>query len=137
MRQGFGMIQVLFFMVILSGLLTIAMKYSSITVKQTEDLYIKEQAELFMKSSIELALLGIGSHDHQNGTDLIENIRVISDDKRFIADINITKYYIFGTNLDTEESNGMISMNIVVETNNTNPKNSKKVRLSKRSLQRL
>lgn len=132
MRRAFGMIQVIFFMLILSGMLTIAMKYATITTKQTTDLYVKEQAELFMTSAVELALLGISSH---NGR--LEEIKVISDDKRFIADINITTYYIYGENLETEESNGMIDINIVVETNNTHPKNSREVRLTRRSLQRL
>jgi type II secretory pathway pseudopilin PulG len=131
-RHGFGIIQVIFFMLILSGLLTIAMKYATITTKQTADLYVKEQAELFMSSAIELALLGISSTATR-----IENIKIISDDKRFTADVNITEYYIFGDNLDTEESNGMIDINIVVETNNTHPKNSRHVRLTRRSLQRL
>jgi hypothetical protein len=131
-RHGFGIIQVIFFMLILSGLLTIAMKYATITTKQTADLYVKEQAELFMSSAIELALLGISSTATR-----VENIKVISDDKRFTADVNITEYYIFGDNLDTEESNGMIDINIVVETNNTHPKNSRHVRLTRRSLQRL
>lgn len=132
MRQGFGMIQVIFFMLILSGILTISMKYASITVKQTEDLYLKEQAELFMNSAIELALLGISSYNGQ-----LQEIEVISDDKRFIADINLTTYYIYGTNLDTEESNGMVSMDIVVETNSTHSKNNRPIRLTRRSLQRL
>ena len=138
MRTGFGMIQVIFFMLILSGMLTISMKYATITTKQTADLYIKEQAELFMTSAVELALLGISSHNGQ-----LENIKVISDDKRFIADINITTYYLFDqigsriTKIETEESNGLISMDIVVETNNTHPKNSREVRLTRRSLQRL
>jgi GTP-sensing pleiotropic transcriptional regulator CodY len=122
MRRGFGLIQVIFFMVILSGILSISMKYASITVKQTEDLYIKEQAELFMQSSIELALLGISSTDTK-----IDNIIVISDDKRFESNITITNSYL----------NGMIDMNIIVETNNTHPKNSRPVKLKKRSLQRL
>ena len=131
MRRGFGMIQVIFFMLILSGILTITMKYASITVKQTEDLYIKEQAELFMRSAIELTLLGISSHEHS--TTRIENVKVISDDKRFIADIAITKYYL------SQESNGTISMDIVVETNSTHPKNNaqRPIRLARRSLQRL
>jgi len=137
MRNGFGMIQVIFFMLILSGILTITMKYASITVKQTEELYQKEQAELFLNSAVEVALLGISSHDHQNGTDLIKEVKVTSGDKRYIADINITTYYLYGINLDTEKSNGMISIDVVVETNNTHPKNSKKVRLTRRSLQRL
>ncbi len=129
MRRGFGMIQVIFFMVILSGILAMSMKYASITVKQTEDLYIKEQAELFMQSAIELALLGIGGASSQ-----INYIEVISDDKRFTADINITKYYIYGENGD---SNDTIDMYIVVETNNTHPKNSRELKLKRRSLQRL
>jgi hypothetical protein len=129
MRRGFGMIQVIFFMVILSGILAMSMKYASITVKQTEDLYIKEQAELFMQSAIELALLGIGGASGQ-----IDNVEVISDDKRFIAEINITKYYIYGENGD---SNDTIDMYIVVETNNSHPKNSRELKLKKRSLQRL
>ncbi len=129
MRRGFGMIQVIFFMVILSGILAMSMKYASITVKQTEDLYIKEQAELFMQSAIELALLGIGSTATQ-----INKVEVVSDDKRFTADINITQYYVYGENND---SNDTIDMYIVVETNNTNPKNSRKLKLKRRSLQRL
>jgi len=131
MRKAFGMIQVIFFMLILSGLLTITMKYATITTKQTADLYVKEQAELFMSSAIELALLGISA---SNTKPLM--IKVISDDKRFIANI-FMRYYIYGTNLDTEASNGMIDMIIAVETNNTNPKNSHPIRLIRRSLQRL
>ena len=122
MRRGFGMMQVIFFMVILSGILAISLKYASISVKQTEDLYIKEQGELFMQSAIELSLLGIGSSLVQ-----IDDVYVVSDDKRFSADINITHYY----------ADGVISMDIVVETNDTHPKNSRQLRLTKRSLQRL
>lgn len=132
MRRGFGMIQVIFFMLILSGILAISMKYASITTKQTEDLYIKEQAELFMQSAIELTLLGIS-----RAANRINEVYVVSDDKRFTADVNITKYYIFGENLETEISNGMISMDIVVETNNSHPKNTRELKLTKRSLQRL
>jgi hypothetical protein len=132
MRRGFGMIQVIFFMVILSGILAISLKYASISVKQTEDLYIKEQGELFMQSAIELALLGISSTAIQ-----INEVYIVSDDKRFTADINITQYYKYGTNLETQASNGMISMDIVVETNDTHPKNNRELKLTKRSLQRL
>jgi len=138
MRKAFGMIQVLFFMVILSTILTITMKYASITVKQTSSLYAKEQAELFMNSSIELALLGISSHKHQNETSLLKYIHVISDDKRFEANITVNKYYLFSNkSVQTEESTGMIDMNIVVETNNTHPKNNQPIKLQRRSLQRL
>ncbi len=142
MRKGFGLIQVIFFMVLMSGILAIAMKYASISAKQTADLYTKEQAELFMQSSIEVALLGLS--DHNKSTGCIHTVKVISEDKRFVADINISDYFLISsencdrkTLIDTEGSNGMIMMDIVVETNNSHPKNSDKVRVVRRTLQRL
>ncbi len=131
MRRGFGLVQVMFFMVIISTILAISMRYASITVKQTEDLYIKEQIELFMQSSIELAMLGI-----EGSATNLRKITIISDDKRFISTIEIKKYYLKSSSNASEESNGMIDMNIIVETNSTHPKNSTQVRLVKRTLQR-
>jgi hypothetical protein len=131
MRRGFGLVQVMFFMVIISTILAISMRYASITVKQTEDLYIKEQIELFMQSSIELAMLGI-----EGSATNLKKITIISDDKRFISTIEIKKYYLKSSSNASEESNGMIDMNIIVETNSTHPKNSTQVRLVKRTLQR-
>lgn len=142
MRKGFGLIQVILFMTILSVILAISMKYASISIKQTEDIYVREQAQLFMQSAIELTLLGLSSHDHDNDG-YIETVRVVSDDKRFIADINLTDYFLFNKtggrieSIDTEASNGMVSMQIVVETNSTHPKNSHPLKLTKRSLQRI
>ncbi len=142
MRKGFGLIQVIFFMVLMSGILAIAMKYASISAKQTADLYIKEQAQLFMQSSIELALLGLSDHNKTIGC--IHTVKIISEDKRFIADINISNYFLIATEncdrktvIDTESSNGMIMMDIVVETNSSHPKNSDTIRVVKRTLQRL
>jgi len=141
MRKGFGMIQVILFMVILSTILTIVMKYASITTKHTEDLYLKESAELFMQGAIELTLLGISTHDRSTGC--LNEIHIISDDKRFIADINITDYYLFNTQgcdnekiIMTEESNGMVMMDITVKSDDTHPKNTRPIRLTKRTMQR-
>jgi hypothetical protein len=144
MRKGFGLIQVIFFMVILSGILSITMKYANISSKQTADLFVKEQAELFLRSATEMALLGISGHDKTiAGNECLHDIKVISDDQRFIADINISNYFLINsetcdlkTVIQTEESNGMIMMNIVVETNNTHPKNSTPIRITRRMLQK-
>ncbi len=134
MRRGFGMIQLLFFMVLMATLLSIMMKYATISVKQTEDTYLRERGELFMQSAIELALLGIERHDKSAGA--LEHIRILSEDRRFIADINISRYYLYPSTILTEESNGMVMMDIVVETNATHPKNSRSLRLTRRTLQR-
>jgi hypothetical protein len=142
-RKAFGMIQVIFFMVILSSILAVSMKYASITAKQTMDIYVREQAELFMQSSLELTLLGISSYDRTANGTCLNKLKIISQDQRFIADINITKYYLKTSQgcdreelIQNEQTNGMVSIDIVVETNNTHPKNSHPMRLTRRSLQR-
>ena len=142
MRRGFGLIQVIFFMVILSTILTITMRYASISAKQTGDLFVKEQAELFMQSAIELTILGLQDHDKNSGC--MHHIKIISHDKRFVADVNLSNYFLLNSEtcdrkspIDTEESNGMITIDIVVETNATHPKNSQSLRLVRRTLQRI
>ena len=142
MRRGFGLIQVIFFMVILSTILTITMKYASVSAKQTGDLFLKEQAELFMQSAIELTLLGLSDHNKSSGC--IHKVQITSHDKRFIADVNVSNYFLLNnencdrkTTIQTEESNGMAIMDIVVETNNSHPKNSRKIRLTRRTMQRI
>ena len=142
MRRAFGMIQVIMMMILLATILTITLKYAKITTKQTSDLYSKEQAQLFMQSAIELALLGISDHNRSVGG-CVNEIKIISKDKRYIADINITNYYLSKTSgcdreniIQTEESNGFVGMDIVVETNNTHPKNTTPIRLIKHTVQR-
>ena len=142
MRRGFGLIQVIFFMVILSTILTITMRYAAISARQTGDLFVKEQAELFMQSAIELTILGLEGHDKSSGC--IHHIKIISHDKRFIADVNLSNYFLLNSEtcdrkspIDTEESNGMVVIDIVVETNATHPKNSQNLRLVRRTLQRI
>jgi type II secretory pathway pseudopilin PulG len=143
MRRGFGLIQVIFFMVILSTILTITMRYAKSSSKETVDLYVREQAELFAQSAMELALLGI--QDHNRSVGCLHEVRVISEDKRFVADINITDYFLYSgdtnpcdrkNSIDTEESNGMILMEMVVETNSSHPKNSTPIRITKRMIQK-
>ncbi len=142
MRRGFGLIQVIFFMVLLSTILTITMRYASITAKQTSDLFVREQAERFMQSAIELAILGLESHDKSGGC--LHEIEIVSHDRRFVAKIDLKRYFLLDTEtcdrktpIETEASNGMVVMDIVVETNSSHPKNSRPVRITRRTLQRI
>lgn len=141
MRKGFGMIQVIMMMLILSTILTIMMKYASVTTKQTEELYLKERAEFFMQSAIEMTLLGISKHDRSG--ECLDALHIISDDKRFFADINISRYYLFATAgcnnekiIHTQELTGMLMLDVVVSTNDKHPKNIYPIRLTKRTMQR-
>lgn len=152
MRKGFGLVQALIVIVMISGIMTIAMKYATISIKQTSDAYAKESAELFMDSAVELALLAIsGQNRTVNGC--LKDVNITSADLRYHADINITKYFVYQgqdnngsifncsadrvQSIQTEESHGMVMLEVVVETNATHPKNNdKKLRLLRRTLQR-
>ncbi|MBE0492002.1 MAG: hypothetical protein IBX44_07105 [Sulfurospirillum sp.] len=152
MRQAFGLIQALIVIVLVSGLLIIAMKYAQITTKQTADLYLKERAQLFMDEAVEMTLLAISGYDRSTQNDCLKNINFISEDKRFDANVSIKKYYLFEGNdnnrttlsncdrvqaIVTEDSHGMVDLEIVVKTNATHPKNQdKKIRIIRRTLQR-
>lgn len=145
MRQGFGLIQALIVIVLISGIIVIAMKYATVSVKHTSDTYMRESAELFLNSAVELALLAISGHDRSVGC--LHDINITSSDNRYLADINITHYFYYqgvdGTPCDraiatqTEESHGMALLHVTVYTNSLEPKNqAKKIRLTRRTLQR-
>ncbi len=148
-RSGFGIMQALLVIVLVSGILVIAMKYATVNIKQTGDIYLKESAELFMNSAVELSLLAISGYDRNATNTCLNEVSITSSDKRFLADVNITKYYLLSGSVDcarcgalcepieTKESQGMVEMQIVVETNSTHPKNrNKKIKLTMRTLQR-
>jgi len=147
MRSGFGILQALLVIVLVSGIMTIAMKYATVSVKQTADIYVKESAELFMDSAIELTLLAISGYDRNASNDCLEKVEVISSDKRFIADINITKYFLYKDynltacsrveQIQTDESHGFVMLEATVRTDATHPKNKKKeIKITRRTLQR-
>ena len=147
MRKGFGLLQALLVIVMISGIMVIAMKYATVSIKQTKDLYIRESAELFLNSAIELSLLAIQGHDiSTNGC--LHEVNITSSDKRFSADVNISTYFLYqgkdgnnscdrNTSIQTEDSHGMVMLEVSVETNTTHPKNgSKVIKLTRRTLQR-
>ncbi len=149
MRKGFGLLQAILVIVLISGILTIAMKYATVNVKQTKDIYLKESAELFMNSAVELGLLAISGYDRNSTNSCLDEVSITSVDQRFLADINITKYYLLTGSADcnrcgtlcepisTQESQGMVILKVTVETNSTHPKNrGQKIKLTKRTMQR-
>ena len=141
--------QALLVIVLVSGILVIAMKYANVNVKQTKDIYLKESAELFMNSAVELSLLAISGYDRNSTNSCLDEVSITSPDQRFLADVNITKYYLLAGSadcarcgslcepIDTKESQGMVMLRVVVETNATHPKNrGEKIKLTRRTLQR-
>jgi hypothetical protein len=144
MRSAFGLVQALMIILVVSGIATLTMKYASINAQHYADSYTREQAELFLQSVTEAALLRIsGQNRTTNGC--LRDLNITSSDQRFTAVITIEKYYLadgttcggsLSDSIQTEESHGIISMNVVVETNASNPKILHPIRLQRRSLQR-
>ena len=143
MRSGFGILQALLVIVMVSGIMMIAMKYATTTVKQTKDMYIRESAELFLNSAVELTLLAISDRDRSGGC--LYEFNTASSDQRFIADVNITNYFLYENPygcsrvqaIQTQESHGFVMLEVRVELNSSNPRNSDaNITLTRRTLQR-
>ncbi len=154
MRQGFGLPQVLLIILFIGGIVSVTMKYTSLGAQHYADSYTREQAELFLQSATEEALLHVSGHS-RSGNNCLQYINITSPDQRFDANITINKYYFsdgtgctqkdsnnndINETIQTQESNGMIDMTVIVTSKDpkTNPslKLAHQVRLMKRSLQR-
>jgi hypothetical protein len=143
MRHAFGLPQVLLIILFIGGIVSVTMRYTSMGGKHYADSYTREQAELFMQSATEAALLRI-SDQNRTASGCLSNLTVRSSDGKFDANITIERYYVadgtvcggtLSQVIQTEESNGMVSMRVIV-TSNTNPKILHPIRLERRSLQR-
>lgn len=144
MRTAFGLAQALMIILVISGIVTVTMKYASINAQHYADSYTREQAELFMQSATEAALLQISGHNRTT-QGCLRDLNITSSDSRFIAQVTVEKYYLadgtictggLSVPIQSEESHGIIIMNIIVETNASNSKVLHPVRLERRSLQR-
>lgn len=144
MRRAFGLPQVLLIILFIGGIVSVTMRYASLGAKHYADSYTREQAELFLQSATEAALLQISGRNRTT-QGCLNDLNITSTDNRFSAQITVEKYYLAdGTScggtlsepIQTEESNGMVSMKVVVTSNNANAKILHPIRLERRSLQR-
>lgn len=145
MRSAFGLPQVLMIILFIGGIVTVTMRYASLGAQHYADSYIREQAELFLQSATEAALLRLSAYDRTDGS-CMPNLTVRSSDGKFDANVTIEHYYLADgstcnngvayTPIQSEESHGMVSMRIIVTSDNTNAKILHPIRLERRSLQR-
>jgi len=145
-KKGFGLWQAIMIILIISGLMIVVLKYSRIAAEHTSDTYIREQLELYLNSTVEMALLAISEHNRSIGclssyTPPNVNVRSI----RYSANVDITRYYLLTGSQDaldcgvltypiqTEETHGMVRLEI--EANATVDGNVSS-RILRRTLQR-
>jgi len=138
MRRGFGIITAIIIMMTIATLMTFMIGLSSSTVKQTGDIYLKQQAELMLRSATEYALLAISGHN--NNINCVKNITINSSN--LTAKVNI--WYlgngisgctqVLDNGVVTTDSNMTAIIDVVVESNpalSTEP-----IRLHRRTIQK-
>lgn len=118
MKKGFTLLTAIVFIVLVATISMLALSLSSTTVKQTSDIYLKEQAELLLQSSTEFAILAISGHEinatNNNCLNQI-NARFPKSGADAIFDINMTIHYM-GSGLPTGLAGGVPRCNILSNT---------------------
>ncbi len=149
MKKGFGLITALMVIVLVAGIIGVVVRIAFISVKHTTDTYMRERAELFMQSVLENSILSIEGYERNISSKCLKTLHFVDDEKRFEANVSVLRYYCYDINdcpcdsdlvkiIQTDKSHGNVLLKVVVETNNTNIKNSgKKIRIEKITLQRM
>lgn len=144
MRKGFSLLTALIFLILIATISALSISLSTQSVKQTSDIFLKNQAELLLRSGTEFALLAMSGHDYSANCLNEVNIRY-PDSTEYTHDINITLGYIgsglpatcnqiLDNNLDTDESNRTVIIDTVVTSNPT--LSTEPIRLHRRTIQK-
>lgn len=86
MKKGFSLIMAIFFVMLIATLGMMSLSLSSKMVKQSGDVYLKEQAELYAMSATSLAVLDMQRTDYSNSC-ITEKKYDFGDG--FVATVNI------------------------------------------------
>jgi len=122
MRKGFSLITALVFMILVATLGALALSLSTTSLKQTSDLYLREQAELLALSATEYALLAISAHNFSTNCLNTINSTYTADGTTTLFDINISLYYL-GNGLPANCMKPSGSINAVSSNIDTNDSN--------------
>lgn len=99
MKKGFALITAVIFVVLIATLGALSLSLSSSSVKHSNNVFLREQAELLAISATEHAVLAMQAHDYTKSCiNTIES--KFPDDKNPMFTANITIQYI-GNNLPT------------------------------------
>ncbi len=146
MKRAFGIMTALLILVLVSFLLMLVLKVSSVGVKHVSDTYLKEQAELFMHTSIENAIMAIEGYERNTSSKCLKNIYFQSSDGRFEANISVKRYYCYDMDkcpncsvavpIEESKSQGNVVLYTIVQTTSSPRNGDKKIRFSKVTIQK-
>jgi Tfp pilus assembly protein PilV len=140
MKKGFSLLTAIIFLVVIATISMLALSLSTQSTKQTTDIYLKNQAELLLRSGTEFAMLAMSGHDYQNNG-CLNDINMTYNN---MFDINVSIMYIgnglgancvqLGTDINTSDSNRTAIIDTIVTTKvgiTTEP-----IRLHRRTIQK-
>jgi len=120
LKKSFAMLFAIGFMVVLGIIGMLMLKFSAVTLRNTEDNYLNAQAQLYAKRANEFAIEALESRDFANDG-CINKIDINTS----LYEINMTFHY-FLTNcsncdancsvITTKESNGTVLINTYVKS---------------------
>jgi hypothetical protein len=148
-KKAFGLISAIIVLLLIATLMVAVVKFAFISVKHTSDSYLIQRAQLFMQSSIENAIMAIEGYKRDNTNKCLREIHFTDENKMFESNITILRYYCYNNSnndcpcggdlvkeIQTDKSHGYVLMKVVVESNTSNPRVDKKIRLITTTLQR-
>ena len=146
MKKGFGILTALLILVLVSFLLMLVLKVSTIGAKHASDTYIKEQAELFMQTTIENAIMAIEGYERNDTSKCLKHIYFKSSDGRFESNTTVLRYYCYDMDkcpncdiakkIDSDKSQGNLVLYTIVKTTNSPRNGNKKINITKVTIQK-
>ena len=145
MRRGFTLITAILLILLISTIALLSLSLSSLTTKQTSDIYLREQAELLLQSATEYALLAISGRDiATNGCINTINAQYPQAGANALFDINISLSYLGNglpntcNRLDNNVSNLDSNVTVMIDTvvTSANSVSTEPIRLHRRTLQK-
>lgn len=145
MRKGFSLVTAIIILVVISTLMASMISLSSTSAKSTVDIYLKEQADLLLKSATEYALLAISGHN--NSLNCIEKINIlypngttptheISVSMLYIGNGIVNCSTIVANDVVTADSNLTIIVDTTVSVNQALTGITEPIRVHRRSIQK-
>ncbi len=149
MKRGFSLLTAIIFVVVLATLAALALSMSTQSVKETNDVYLKAQAELLAKSATEYAIMAITAHERNATNGCLNEIhashRVNGEDwfnidiefryfRDNTADATIVPCNTFAEDVATLQSHYLVQIDTTVTTSadiSTEP-----IRYFRRTIQR-
>jgi len=147
LKRGFGLISALIILILVAGVLGAVIRMAHFNVKHKSDSYMGERARIFMQSAIENSIMAIEGYERNPVNKCLKKLHFVDEDGRFEANVTVLRYYCHNKDktcpncdiakeIDTDKSHGNVVLKVIVESNNSNPKNSGHIRLERITLQR-